>query len=125
MHQLEGEYEIDDGPMLTREMQCKLSLNEKLDRLRKLNQEILELVEDDDIGNEIEQADQFTERIQHAVIRLEHKINERGPSTVVPHSVLSTVVTTSSDATTNSGSDTSIINSDHATTSGHKYLGLP
>jgi len=56
--------------------------------------------------------------MQHAVIRLEHKINERGPSTVVPHSVLSTVVTTSTDAATTSGSDTSIINSDHATTSG-------
>jgi len=33
MHQLAGEYEIDDGPTLDRLMQCKVSLNEKLAKL--------------------------------------------------------------------------------------------
>ena len=116
MRQLEGEYGIDGGPTLTRLMQCKLSLNEKLDRLRELNQEILALVEDDEIESEIEQADQFTERIQQAVIRLEHKINEREPSSTLPRSV-SPIVTTSSDTATTTGSDTPLISRDHTATS--------
>ena len=64
MHQLD---EIEAGPTLNRLMQCKVSLNEKLDKLRDLDEKILTLVEDDDIENEIEQADQFKERIQQAV----------------------------------------------------------
>jgi len=49
MHQLEGEYEIEAGPTLDRLMQCKVSLNEKLDKLRELDEQILTLVENDDI----------------------------------------------------------------------------
>ena len=77
LRQLEGEYEIDDGPTLDRLMQCKLSLNQKLDKIRELDEEILALVDDDGIENEIEQADQFKERIQQATIRVEHKISAR------------------------------------------------
>ena len=55
--------------------------------------------------------------MQHAVIRLEHKINERGPSTALSHNVPLTVVTTLTDAATISGSDTSDISSDRTTTS--------
>ena len=82
MHQLDGEYEIDDGPTLNRLMQCKLSLNEKLDRLHTLDEEILALVEDEGIADEIEQADQFKERIQQVVFRVEHEINVKKSSTV-------------------------------------------
>ena len=56
--------------------------------------------------------------MQHAVVRLEHKINERGPSSALPHSVPTTVVTTSTDAAATSGSDTPVISSDRTTTSG-------
>ena len=91
MHQLEGEYRIDDGPSLDRLMQCKLSLNEKLERLRTLDEEILTIVEDDDIESEIEQADQFKERIHQAMFRIQHKISvkESNAATVPPstHSV--------------------------------------
>ena len=81
MHQLEGEYEIDDGPTLDRLM----SLNQKLDKIRELDEEILALVDDDGIENEIEQADQFKERIQQAIIRVEHKISAREqPSVISP-----------------------------------------
>ena len=55
-------------------MQCKLSLNEKLERLRTLEEEILTIVEDD-IETEIEQADQFKERIHLAMFRLQHTIS--------------------------------------------------
>jgi len=40
MHQLEGEYEIEAGPTFDRLMQCKVSLNEKLDKLRELDEQI-------------------------------------------------------------------------------------
>ena len=75
IHQLEGEYEIDDGPSLDGLMQCKLSLNEKLEGLRTSDEEILTIVEDDDIETEIEQADQFKERIHLAMFRLQHTIS--------------------------------------------------
>jgi len=61
MQQLEGEYEIEAEPVLDRLMQYKASLNEKLDKLHKLDEQISTLVKDDDIENEIEQADQFRE----------------------------------------------------------------
>ena len=64
MHQLKGEYGIDDDPSLDRLMQSKFSLNEKLERLRTLYEEILTIVEDGDIESEIEQADQFKDKDQ-------------------------------------------------------------
>ena len=76
-------------------MQCKVSLNEKLDRLRKLDEQILTLVKDDDIENEIEQADQFKERIQQAIFCLEYKISAR-ESSVSPTEVPDTAPATSS-----------------------------
>ena len=110
LRQLEGEYEIDDGPTLDRLMQCKLSLNQKLDKIRELDEEILALVDDDGIENEIEQADQFKERIQQATIRVEHKISAREqPSVVSPPS--SHRVTTLHD--TGAPVDTTPVSSSH------------
>ena len=57
MHQLEGEYEIENGPTLDRLMQCKVSLNEKLDKLRELDEQILALVEEENIASEICNSD--------------------------------------------------------------------
>jgi len=87
MHQLESEYEIDDGPTLDRLVQCKLSLTEKLDKLHEIDETILNLIDEENIESEIEQADQFKERIQLAVIRLDHKISARERlSAVLPSS---------------------------------------
>ena len=98
MHQLDGKYEIENGPTLNRLMQCKLSLNEKLDRLRALDEEILALVEDEGIADEIEQADQFKEQIQQVVFRVEHEINVKKSNTILPppstHRVLPTTSNT-------------------------------
>ena len=91
MHQLEEVYGIDDGSSLDRLMQYKLSLNEKLEWLRTLDEEILTIVEEDNIESEIEQADQFKDRIHQAIFRIQHKISVKEPSaaTVPPstHSV--------------------------------------
>jgi len=125
MHQLAGEYEIDDGPTLDRLMQCKVSLNEKLTKLCQLDEQILALVEDDDIENEIEQADQFKEKIQQSVFCVMHKISAKerniaspptfhgvsveSPATSVPSS---DTLVTSSDTPVVSSSGTPVINSD-------------
>ena len=109
MHQLEGEYGIDDGPSLDRLMQCKLSLNEKLEWLCTLDEEILTIVEDDDIESEIEQADQFKDRIHQAMFRIQHKISvkESSAATVSPstHSVSAPISSAPlTDATTGTSS---------------------
>jgi len=67
----EGECKVVDGPTLDRLIQCKISLNYKLDKLRKLDEKILALVADEDIQSKIEQTDQFTDRIQQTVFRIQ------------------------------------------------------
>ena len=50
-------------------MQCKLSLQGKLDTVKQLDDEILELIDDDTAVDEgIEQADIFKEKLQKAII---------------------------------------------------------
>ena len=58
-------YEAIENPdsIITKLEQHKITLTEKLDTLRRLDEEILEQVEDDDIDDEIEQADVCHERI--------------------------------------------------------------
>ena len=58
----------DRESILTTLMQCKLSLQGKLDTVKQLDNEILELVDDADVDDEIEQADIFKERLQVAII---------------------------------------------------------
>ena len=116
MNQLEGEYEIEDGPTLDRLKQCKVSLNEKLDKLRELDEQILALVKDENIESEIEQADQFKERIQQAVFRVEHKISARESSTVPPPSSCSVSSTVLPDTVTVSSSEAPITSSDSVLT---------
>ena len=107
MHQLDGEYEIEDGPSLDRLIQCKLSLNEKLNKLRELDEEILALIEDEGIESEIEQADQFKERLQLAIIRVEHKISAREQLSIVPPPSSHTTVV-SPDTVTVPGSEVTV-----------------
>ena len=65
-----------DEPSVEYEIKCllqlKLSLGEKLDTLKQLDQEILDSIEDEsDIVDEIEQADEFKEKIYAATIDIE------------------------------------------------------
>jgi len=91
-------------------MQCKLSLNEKLEWLHTLHKEILTLVPDDDIEMEVET---FTECIHP----IEHKISAKQPVAVVPtlHSVVLTDSIPTSTDTTVSGSDTTVTTTTDAT----------
>ena len=61
MNQLEEASAATGGPALERLLQWKLSLNDKLQKLKSLDNEILALVNDDAIDDEIEQADVFSE----------------------------------------------------------------
>jgi len=98
-------------------MQCKLSLNEKLEWLRTLDEEILTLVPDDDIEMEIGQADTFKECIHQALFHIEHKISAKQPVGVVSilHSVVPTDSIPASTDTTVASSDTTVITATDAT----------
>lgn len=126
MRQLEGEYEIDDGPSLERLMQCKLSLNEKLDRLRTLDDEILTLVVDEDIESESEQTDQFKERIHQAIFYVQHSISAKqcrtstvSPSTGSTLSVSSSTTATAPDTGTVASSDSTVPTTDVISPTSH------
>lgn len=60
--------------------QLNLSLQEKLETLKQLDNEILELTEEGDLVNEIEQADSFKEGIYEAIARIE-KLRVTTPTT--------------------------------------------
>ena len=51
--------------------QLKLSLQEKLDTLKRLDEEIIELLEEDKFDDEIEQADSFKEGIFTAMVKID------------------------------------------------------
>ena len=52
-------------------LQLKLSLNEKLSTLKQLDREILELVEDEAVEEEIEQADANKEKVYAATVNID------------------------------------------------------
>ncbi len=52
----------------------KLSLEEKLKTLKELNAEIIELVPEDDLEAEIQQADECHEKIFEALARIDHAL---------------------------------------------------
>ena len=52
-------------------LQLKMSLGEKLGTLKRLDEEILDLVEEDDVADEIEQADAFKEKIYAATVDID------------------------------------------------------
>ena len=74
----------DRESILTTLMQCKLFLQGKLDTVKQLDNEILEVVDDADVDDEIEQADIFKERLQVAIIdataAIEARRMRRAPS---------------------------------------------
>ena len=56
--------------------QLKLSLQEKLDTLKQIDGEILELTEEGDLENEIQQADTFKDSVYSAMVRLQEAVKE-------------------------------------------------
>ena len=94
--------------VVTKLEQCRITLKEKLEILKRLDEEILELVEDGEVDDEIEQADTLKERIHVAIIdsnkALETKQSSRILATTIPSSGEtssdSPVVVTSSESPT-------------------------
>ena len=79
-------------PDVARLSQLKLSLQEKLETLKLLDGEIVDLTEENHLADEIEQADGFKERIYAAMVRIDSQMtvpvtSESAPSAVdTPHS---------------------------------------
>jgi len=61
----------EDNPDLTKLLQLKLSIQEKLETIKSLDGELLDLVTEDDLTSEIEQADAYKEGIYAAIIRID------------------------------------------------------
>ena len=95
MNQLEEASAATGGPALERLLQWKLSLNDKLQKLKSLDNEILALVNDDAIDDEIEQADVLSERLQQSIISVDQLISSKSAATATRGS-LSTPRTTES-----------------------------
>ena len=60
----------DTESIVTKLEQCRIILKEKLETLKQLDEDILDLVEESEVDNEIEQSDIFKERIHAAIIDL-------------------------------------------------------
>ena len=82
MNQVEEASAVTGGPAIDKLLQWKLSLTEKLAKLKLLDDEILTLVEDSAIEDEIEQADVFRERLQQTICGVERLIPLKSSSTV-------------------------------------------
>ena len=83
--------ENPDNPesTLTKLKQCKMALEEKRQVVKRCDEEILEQTNEDDLEDEIEQADVFAERVQRAIIDVTNAIAMK-ESSVTPVTVPST-----------------------------------
>ena len=106
MHQLEEATDVTGGPTLEKLLQWKLSLNEKLQKLKLLDNEILALVNDDGIEEEIEQADVFSERLHQSIISVDQLIASRSSVSTTTGRSLSTPRTTETTAATETAIET-------------------
>ena len=59
-----------DSPSTSKLVQVKLSLMEKLDVLKQLDGEILELIEEEALAEEIEHSDEFRDGLHASVVRI-------------------------------------------------------
>ena len=67
----------------------KLTLNEKLDTLNRLDSEINELTADEDLDNEIQQSDEYKERSYSVFTRVDRVLNTTtAPVTLTPTTVV-------------------------------------
>ena len=75
--------------VVTKLRQCKLALQEKLEIIKQLDDEILQLVDDEEVESAIEQADTFKERVQRAMIDSSQALKTReGRVTITPSTPL-------------------------------------
>ena len=120
MNQLEEASAVTGGPALEKLHQWKLSLNEKLVKLRTLNDEVLASIEDDAIEEEIEQADVFSERLKQSICHVEQLISthRNTPPThgSSPTTTASTTTTTMATTTTTSTGAASELRPEHRVT---------
>ena len=61
----------EETPNVVKLSQSKLSLQEKLETIKVLDGEMLELMEDEDLAEEVQQADGFKEGIYGAMIKID------------------------------------------------------
>ena len=73
-----------DVPDAARLAQIKLSLQEKLTALQQLDAEILELVDEDAVADEIEQADAFKEDVYAAMVKIDRLSLRTNPPSLEP-----------------------------------------
>ena len=59
---------VNRDSIVTRMKQCKISLEEKLEIIKHQDKEILELIENEEVEHEIEEADTFSGRVRKAII---------------------------------------------------------
>ncbi|XP_065895078.1 uncharacterized protein [Dysidea avara] len=62
---------LEDSPDIAKLSQLKLSLQEKLETIKILDGELLDIVEESELATEIEQADGFKEGIYTAIIKID------------------------------------------------------
>ena len=74
-----GELLAEEVPEASRLSQMRLSLQEKLDVLKHLDGEILDHVHEDNVAEEIEQADAFNEDIYAVMVKIEHLLKSTHP----------------------------------------------
>ena len=79
-------------------LQYKLPLEEKLSTLTRLDGEILDLVAEEEVEDEIEQADVFKERIRLVMINIDDAVGTRIPVSTGGHPI-PTSPTTSTEPT--------------------------
>ena len=73
--------------------QLELSLVEKLETLKQLDAEILESTEEENIGDEINHADEFKDNLYSAMVRLDSasSVTSTPSVTTIPSSLSATV----------------------------------
>ena len=59
---------VNRDSIVTRMKQCKISLEEKLEIIKHQDKEILELIKNEEVEHEIEEADTFSGRVRKAII---------------------------------------------------------
>ena len=74
----------DGMPDVSKLSQLKLSLQEKLETIKHIDGEILDLIEEDKVATEIEQADSFKEGIYASMIRIDECTMARAVSATPP-----------------------------------------
>ena len=104
MNQLAEESTSGEGPTLERLLQCTLSLKEKQDTLKTLDEEIIMLVDEVALEDQTEQADVFKERVQRSVFIAEQLITLKTPTAQRTHTSVRSELTSDEPLSTSSPS---------------------